>query len=166
MALIIETGTGGSTSQSYATVAYALSYHEARGNNTWATITTLQQEQALIRACDYIEQVYGQTWQGFRVNSTQALSFPRSSVFIHGYLKASDEIPTILINAQCEMALKAAQGELLPDLERGVTREKVGSLEVEYDRYSPQSKRYLVIDNLLKPLMTNQSSATAALLRA
>lgn len=166
MTINVETGTGSATSESYASVSDSLTYHTNRGNATWATITTTQQEQALRRATDYLEQVYSQAWQGYRINSTQALSFPRYGVLTNGYVLASNAIPTLLINATCELALKAAQGELLSDLERGVIREKVGVLEIEYDKYSPQSKRYTAIDAMLRPLLANQSSITAALLRA
>lgn len=165
MTINVETGTGSATSESYASVSDSLTYHANRGNATWATITTTQQEQALRRATDYLEQVYSQAWQGLRINSTQSLSFPRHSVVINGYVTSSSAIPQLLINATCELALKAAQGELLSDLERGVVREKVGVLEVEYDRYSPEYTRYTSIENMIKPLLANQSSISVGLNR-
>lgn len=166
MAIIVETGTGASNSESYASVADALTYHANRGNDTWATITTTQQEQALRRATDFIEQRYNLAWQGYRSSSTQALSWPRNSVTVNGYVIGSALIPQILINATCEMALRAAAGELDADLERGVLREKVGALEVEYDKTSLEKKRYVAVENMLKPLFASSSSLYVGLNRA
>lgn len=165
MTLIVETGSGASNSESYASVADSLTYHANRGNSSWSTLTTAQQEQALRRATDYIEQVYSQAWQGYRVNETQALSFPRTQVYLNGYLIGSTVVPQLLINATCELALKAASGELADDLERGVVREKVGVIEVEYDKYSPERKRYVAVENIIKPLLANQSIVSVWLVR-
>jgi len=162
----VETGTGASDSESYCSVADSLTYHLARGNNTWATITESQQEQALRRATDFIEQRYNQAWQGLRVTSTQALSWPRSGVTLNGFAFDSASIPKALINATAEMAIRAAAGELDVDLERGVTREKIGTLEVQYDTISPERKRYVAVDNMLKPLLQNQSNSYVGLQRA
>lgn len=166
MSLIVETGTGSATSESYCSVADALAYHSARGNTTWATITTDQQEAALRRATDFIEQVYGQAWQGLVVNSTQALSWPRSGVSVNGYVLDYDAIPKALINATAEMALRAAAGELMSDLSQGVIREKVDVLEVEYDRYTARNTIYSAVASMLKPLLKNTSGINAALVRA
>lgn len=166
MALIVETGSGSSDSESYASVSDALTYHANRGNATWATIPTTQQEQALRRATDFLEQRYNLAWQGYRSSSTQALAWPRNSVMVNGYVIGSALIPQILINATCEVALKAAAGELDADLERGVLREKVGALEVEYDKNSPERKRYVAVENILKPLFANSSSLYVGLNRA
>ena len=165
--LIVETGNAAIDSESFCSVADATTYHSNRGNASWLALATDElREQALRKATDYLEKVYSQQWQGLRVNSTQALSFPRHSVVINHYVTSSSAIPQILINAQCELALKAAAGELLADQEKVVLREKVGSLEVEYSPYSRQSVRYTAIESLLRPLLANQSSVTAALLRA
>lgn len=166
MSLIVETGAGSTTSESYASVANSLSYHDARGNATWSTITTAQQEQALRRATDYIEQVYSQQWQGTRITNTQALSFPRNAVYFNGFVISGTTIPQLLINATCELALKAASGDLSPDMERAVSSEKVGVLEVQYEQYSSQIKRFTSIDNMLRPLLQRSSNATVGIIRA
>jgi hypothetical protein len=153
MAINVETGTGASNSESLCSVAYADTYHANRGCAPWATLTTGQKEEALRRASDYIEQVYGQNFQGSRVNGTQALSWPRHSVYYNDYVVASDSIPTLLLNATAELAYKAAQGNLAEDLTQGVKRQKVDVLEVEYDQYSAQYTRYRSVDNILKPFL-------------
>ena len=60
-----------------------------------------------------------------------------------------DVVPVQVKNACAELALKANNETLLADQTQGVTREKVGPIEVEYDKFSPQFKRYLQIDAML-----------------
>ena len=169
MALITEDGTGKADAESFCSVADASAYHAARGNTTWATITNTEMEQALRRATDYIEQIYRDRWEGSRVTTTQALSWPRSQVpFRDGgrlSLYSSSIVPTEVKNACAEMAWKAAAGDLAPDIEQRVKREKVGPLETEYADYGPQFTQYRAIDNLLAPLLTSVGGAFRKVVR-
>jgi len=165
MSLIVETGTASSTSESLCSVADSLAYHSARGNGTWATITTTQQEQALRRATDYMEALYSQRWAGTRTTSTQALSWPRYSVFVNGYVTSSSAVPRAIVNACSELALRAAAGELLSDSTQQKTRTKVGDIEVEFDKYSPASTQYLAITASLAPYFELASSLERKVVR-
>ncbi len=180
MSLNVETGTGSATSESYISVTDASTYHANRGNSTWALLTTAQMEEALRRATDYMVQTYRRKWKGTRVTSTQALDWPRVFVIREDFYSTgltipdvstgefyypSDEVPTEVKNACAELALKAASGELLPDLGQGVVREKVDVLEVEYDKYSSQTPRYTAIDRLLAPFLSG-SSVSRTVVRA
>jgi hypothetical protein len=165
MALIVETGTGSATGESFCSVADSLAYHAARGNATWATITTTQQEQALRRATDYMEAVYSQRWAGTRTTSVQALSWPRYNVFVNGFVTLSSSVPRAVINACSELALRAAAGELLSDSTQQKTRTKVDVLEVEFDKYSPQSTQYLAITALLAPYFESGSGVEVKVVR-
>lgn len=158
MAINVETGNGSAASETLCSVAYADTWHAARGCAPWATLTTAQKEEALRRASDYFEQVYGNKFEGYRLNSTQALSWPRVDVELHGYYLASNTIPSLVINATAELAYKAAQGNLAPDLTQGVKREKIDVIEVEYDNYSVQYTRYRSVDNILAPLLKSISN--------
>ena len=165
--LIVESGNGDADAESYISVSDASTYHADRGNAAWASLASdTVREQLLRKATDYIEQSYSQSWQGKRVTDTQALSWPRNYVYMNGYAVPSDAIPQSLINATAELALRAAAGELEEDLTRGVLREKVGALEVEYDAKSPERKRYVAVENMLKPLFSNQSNMYVGLNRA
>jgi len=165
MSLVTETGTGSATGESFCSVTDALAYHSARGNSTWATITTEQQEQALRRATDYMEAVYSQRWAGTRTTSTQALSWPRYNVFVNGYVTSSSAVPRPVINACSELALKAAAGELLSDSTQQKTRTKVGDIEVEFDKYSPASTQYLAIAASLAPYFELSSGLERKVIR-
>jgi hypothetical protein len=166
MSLIVEDGTGLSTADSYISAAAATARHLALGNTDWAILTDAEKEQALRRATVYMEQAYRTRWVGCRAHQTQALSWPRYiSELVDDIYIAGDVLPADIANACADLALKAAAGELNADLTRGVVRKKVGPLETEYDRNSPQSVRYRAIDMALAPYLKG-SSAMATLVRA
>ena len=154
MALIVEDGSGKSDSESYISVADASNYHTVRGNTAWAALTTdALREAALRKATDFMRQVYRSRWQGNKVNEDQALDWPRYDVEVEGYAVDSDIVPTEVKNACAELALKASAAELNPDLTQGVLSEQVGSIQVTYDKASPQFTRYRAIDALLSPYL-------------
>ena len=154
MALIVETGSGKSDSESYISVADASAYHTARGNAAWAALATdAIREQCLRKATEYMISTYRARWQGTRKTEDQALCWPRYDVEVEGYAIDSDIVPTEIKNACAELALRASAADLNPDLTQGVAREKVGQIEVEYDKASPQFTRYRAIDALLSPYL-------------
>jgi hypothetical protein len=168
MALIVEDGTGLANAESYISVVDASAYHTARGNSAWAALASdALREQALRKATDYIEQVYRLSWKGRRVTDTQALSWPRYEVCREdGYsYYASDAVPTEVKNACAELALKASADTLAPDLEQAVVREKIGPIETEYDKNSPQFTQYRAVNNLLAPLLNGLSGAFRKVIR-
>jgi hypothetical protein len=165
MALVVETGTASATSESFCSVADALAYFTARGNSAWLALTTAQQEVALRKATDYMEAVYSQRWAGTRTTSTQALSWPRYNVFVNGYVTSSSAVPRVIVNACSELALRASAGELLSDSTQQKTRTKVGDIEVEFDKYSPQSAQYLAITASLAPYFELASSVERKVVR-
>ena len=154
MSLICEDGSIVTGAESYCSVADASAYHTARGNAAWAALASdTVREQCLRKATDYMEQVYRSRWQGCRVSETQALSWPRYDVEVEGYAVDSDIVPTEVKNACAELALKASAADLNPDLTQGVLSEQVGSIQVTYDKASPQFTRYRAIDALLSPYL-------------
>lgn len=159
MALIVETGTGSAAAESYCSVAYFLSYHAARGNAAAAVLTTAATEEALRRATDYMLQTYRSRWQGYRRINGQALDWPRTGIVIDQFVIVDFNIVPIEVqNACAELALKASTATLLADTEQQVLREKIGPLEFEYDKSSPQTKRYKSIDAMLTPYLCGSNS--------
>lgn len=155
MTLTVEDGSEVAGAESYITVADALTYHDNLGNNTWATITEEQQEQALRRATNYMLQAYGSKWQGVRMTATQSLDWPRSGVYAHGFAVATDAVPVAVQNACAELALKAAAGELLSDKKRAKIRVKVDVIETEYDRFASHATKYEAVEAILAPYFKN-----------
>lgn len=176
MSLIVEDGTGLSNAESYISVADASTRHANNGMTNWATLSTTEMEAALRRATTYMEQAYRERWKGLRLHmrvggsgqqleETQALSWPRWDVMVDGFPVSPNIVPTEVANACADLALKAAAGDLNLDLTRGVITEKVGPIETQYDRYSPQNVRYRSIDMMLAPFLKS-SGANAMLVRA
>jgi len=166
MALEVEDGTGKATAESFISVTDASTYHTARGNAAWAALASdAVREQCLRKATDYMEQVYRSRWQGCRVSETQALSWPRYSVVVEGYLVDDASVPDAVKRACAELALKASSADLAPDLTQGVVREQIGPIAVEYDKNSPQATRYRAIDAMLAPFLTSGGGCSVKLVR-
>jgi hypothetical protein len=160
MSLTVEDGSGLANAESYASVAEADAWHLARGNDIWfdSDFDNTEKEQALRRATDFMEQYYGLRYAGYRKTDTQALAWPRYEVpraDTNGGYWSSDAVPQPVKNACMELAVKAAQGDLAPDLGRVEKRTKVGEIEVEYADDGRQSTVYRSIN-----MMLNQFLAT------
>lgn len=157
MTLIVEDGTGKADAESYASVEQADAYHAGRGNTAWAALSSPVKEQCLRKATDYLA-AYRQIWDGSRYTVAQALDWPRA------YVERKDapllayypfnEVPAGVVNACALLALKASAGDLSPDLDRGVLREKIGPIETEYDPRDRQARRHVEVDRLLAPYLS------------
>jgi hypothetical protein len=175
MALVVEDGTGRADAESYISVASATSYHAARGNTAWALLASdTIREQLLRKATEYMLQEYRALWASFRVTVTQALDWPRAWVPIpdapSGYgsmaaYVANNIVPVEVQRACAELALLASTTDLNPPLERTTSSEKVGPVEVTYDKTAPERKRYPQIDQMLQPYIIG-GKASMGLIRA
>ncbi len=125
MTLTVETGAIVTNANSYVSTTDFTAYATARG----VTLTS-GAETLLVQAMDYIESL---SYIGMKSTATQPLQWPRTNVYIDGYLFADDDIPQELINAQMQvaMAIDVGNGPLVT-VARSTKRERVGELEVEY----------------------------------
>lgn len=183
MALIVETGQAGTTSNSYAAVADADTYFTDRGIAAWTGAQAVK-EAALIRATDYLDARYRYQWKGRKVSYTQALQWPRygasidgdgSDGFIegfgpisNGYIIPSNQIHPVIIRAVAELALRALAKDLAPDVLPGsltLTRKKVGPLEIEYRGQDLPYTVWRYVDMLIGPLL-NSSDMNVKMVRS
>ena len=158
MALVVEDGTGLSNANSYISVAEADTYHSNRGNTEWAAATNEEKEQALILATQYLDGRYRKKWKGVKSSVSQALSWPRISVYDEDGYSLDGTIPSRLTYATAEAALAKIKGtDLTPELDRGgqVRRERVGSLETEYSPGAPARKALTAVSDLLKGIVSS-----------
>lgn len=160
MALIVETGLIVPNAESYVSVAEATTYHAERGQgDAWEAVE--DKEAALRLATSYMEAAYRSRWLSFRVSALQALSWPRAWVTLpdapYGYgsfaaFVPNNVIPVEVKRACAELALRTSSlGDLAPDISPQTIREKVGPIEVEYNKNAPPYLRYRSIDMLLSP---------------
>lgn len=143
--MIVEDGTGLAGANAYVSVEFADEYFSTRKNEAWAGLDSAAKEAAIIKATDYLEAVYWGKWQGEKLKADQALAFPRNPF----------GLPVKFKFAVCELAIKANSGELLSDIERLTTKEKVGSIEVEYSSSADPTTKYAYVCSLLKPFLKN-----------
>lgn len=169
MSLIVEDGSGMSTSESYCDVAFADTYHSNRNNADWAALTTPIKEGCLREATTYLIGQYRLRWKGRRRVLNQALDWPRVGVIIedvigddfrsYGLFQVNYQIvPTEVQQATAEMALKASKGVLLADQGQRIKSETVGPISVVNDtNYSPEIK-YLKVERMLFAYLLGSSA--------
>jgi hypothetical protein len=176
MALIVEDGTGKPDAESYISVADATAYFAARGNETWAALADDTAREVLLRkATDYMQAAYAGKWAGQRVSAYQALDWPRAYVarrdVVGGYGPApvywpNDEVPETVRRACAELAVRAAAGDLSPDLTAQVKQETVGPISVTYADGARQSTAFRAVDSMLSPFFLGGGTGQVAIVRA
>lgn len=139
----IDATLGGESSNSYVDVAFADAYAANKSWATdWAALTEDQKEVALITSTSWMETL---SYAGTRCSATQALKWPRSDASCDGVPATCDVIPLQVRQTEVELAWQAHKN---PDAITGgggaaagtfVKRQKLGSLEIEYDQYSGTS---------------------------
>lgn len=169
MSLIVETGTASADSEAYASVVYCDTYHANLGNTLWATLLNVEKEQALRRAATFMCQSYRMRWKGYRVNSTQALDWPRYNVVVPDLGMANviepTDVPAMVLQANAQLALIAAAGDLNPSQSQSVLSKQIGPIKIVYDSASPQGKKYVSVEDILRPLFAVSASVNYPLRR-
>lgn len=136
--MIVEDGTGKIDADSYVTVEFADDYFSARGVSEWAELTTEKKEQALIKATDFVDNIY--QWYGKKEFEHQSLRFPR--VDIRDYEGAEiSGIPICLKQAICDASFISTSGELFETAEQNgdVTSETITTLSFTYSKQGSRS---------------------------
>lgn len=170
MALVVETGAGLATAESYASVSEADIRLANLSLVSWAGLSTAQKETALRVATDFMVYSYRSRWKGFRTNTIQALDWPRYKVerldaISGGYGFAiyydSATVPVEIKAACIDLAYKSSAGiDLAPDLDPFQKRVKVGPIEVEYDTNSNRATVFRAVEARLRPFFINAGAAT------
>ncbi len=168
MALVVEDGTGLANAESYISEADADTYitEHLRDGNTyrtaWVAASSANKEIALRQATDWLDITFAQSWQGQRVNETQALAWPRYGVVDYdGFAIDSDVVPVSIQEACAEMAARGVGEDLFADISSpsGAVkrkRSKVGPLETEteYAGSAEQAKAYTKAAQMIAELLT------------
>jgi hypothetical protein len=173
---LVET-VGAANANTYATVADMDTYCDDRLNATaWTQGGSDDGTRALIQAARELENIL---WKGTRVDSTQALSWPRDEVVNpdlpwasqepqDSYYYSTTEIPDRIKNAQMELALMMLEAGTtditVRDPALDVKRKKTDVLETEWFSGAESERatgldRYPYIINQLAPLMEDSRGA-------
>lgn len=145
MAATLDATLGGTSSNSYVTLAEALAISQnIPGGHEWSLLDEDTRSMSLIVATRWLETL---NYAGDRCAATQRLKWPRSGATCDGVTAECSAIPYRIQEAQVNLAVTyttnpthfpggsqggAAQGTY-------VKRQKLGSLEVEYDQYDGSS---------------------------
>ena len=159
--MIVENGTGLPNADSYVSIEFANDYFSARGVSGWDALTDEQKEQALIRATDYIDNIF--QWYGKKASSEQSLRFPR--INLKDY-EGEDVIgvPNCLKQAVCDASMIASDGtELFETAESNgdVVSETITTLSFTYankgSRSTTSTTLYDSINTKLRGLFKESS---------
>lgn len=123
-AFTVEDGSGLTDANSYASVAFADSYHEGYGNpSTWTSLSTYQKQDYLRQATRAADERYGMRWYGVRSTDDQALDWPRAYVVDRsGNEVSEDVVPVAVKNWTARAALMIASGySLIAQVETSAT---------------------------------------------
>lgn len=155
MALTVGTDT-------YATLAEADAYAEARSWTDWDALTDPQKEARLTDAAIYLDTSY--TWKGQITSVTQVMAWPRDGVYdAEGRLIDAAAYPDRLKHAQIELARLASSSLVVNDSQGEVSALTAGSVSITFkDSQSvSEAAKYRTIDRLLVGLFV----ARAGLMR-
>ena len=141
---ILDATLSGSTSNSFVDLAFADTYAANQSwGDKWAVLTDDQKIIALITSTQWMETL---KYAGNRCDVSQRLAWPRANASCDGVLATCSAIPYSIQRTEVELAYQA---HLNPDAVIGggggaaagtyVKRQKLGSLEVEYDQFEGTS---------------------------
>lgn len=174
MSITLVTTVGGETSNSYADVTYADEYFDGRfsSGTGWLGYTTAQKEARLLAASRMLETL---KYVGKLVSDDQSMSWPRkrddraafdmwassgSTLIINKREYATDEIPTPILHAQCELALfvldtdgNYVQSDSTTSSGDSVKSEKLGKWSVSYGSPTRISFPSKEVSDLLMPFL-------------
>lgn len=166
----LVTTVGGTTSNSYVTVAEADTYADDRLQASSWHVGLLDKQRALLQATRRIDQ---ESYAGWKVDEEQALSWPRSgAVDRNGFTHDNDVIPQAVKDAQVEIAIlyltANAEGSdpLASSALDAFESVSVGSISVVPRVQDRTDKISDAVRRILGPLLETSSAATVKLLRA
>lgn len=150
--IIVEDGTGKTDSNSYVSEADLTTYATDRGITIAGTEADL-----IIQAMDYLES---KNFIGDKSTKEQALQWPRTNAAVDGWYIDTDEIPQLLIDAECEIAISIDGGtNPLTNQDRSTKREKVGDIEVEYMDGARNAEYLTAAETKLKKLVKSHAGS-------
>ena len=187
--IVAEDGTGLANANSYASLADAQIYFNARLHQTnWSTaFDDDDRSRALIMATAQIDYqvLYGGGWKGTRIKSTQALDWPRAyapdpdpinplldpaylgTINSPQYL-APNAVPRTVKDATYEEALALLIADRTTDPEgQGLTALSVGPISLTFDKGFAVQRRPLtdLVRQMLAPLMRSGGAGVARIVR-
>lgn len=163
--LVKEDGSSLVNANTYAVAADGDAYADSRLRSTdWTSATTGDKEKALAMATRVIDQEF--VFNGFKTSQQQALQWPRAECpdpdfhpsshtyrrFGVGNWLPSDEVPRLVVDVTCEMAIQLLKAERTGDAQgAGIKKVDIAeSIMVEFD--GPGSQPLIVTRDVINAL--------------
>ncbi len=164
MPLTIETGSGVTGANSFATLAQAREFALLRGVSLTADDDTLT--AYLVKANDYLKSL---SYLGTKTYPGQGyLPWPRTGLVLDDEDFPEDAIPTDIVSAACQLCIEQHNGvDLSPTASGpGIKRDKTGPLETEYVHSSrATTPRMPLVDALLQGWVAQRAGIRLSTLR-
>ncbi len=159
--IIVETGLEVANANSYVTLAEANTFFQQVANSVWDGLDNTDEKIPFIIAAQrYMAQAFRMRWLGYRHTNTQPLDWPRlwvnqfdapGNYGPYPLYYAPTVIPQQIKDAQCMLAVKLANGDLAPDIERVTESEQVGPIKVTYAKGFSTVTIFRDVELLLAP---------------
>ena len=150
MPLTLDATIGGTSANSYATIAQGDTYHLGSLNrSTWLTATDTQKSTGLVMATRLLDEQI--LWYGAKAVSSQALRHPRSGLYdADGDAVSTSALAPKLIDATCELAFWLLTSDRVADQDNaGLSELTLGDIELVF---KDQSKTQVIPDSVLTML--------------
>jgi len=157
--MAIDAEVGGSSANSYVSIADADTFFEVRSYaSAWTSASDENKEASLVQATRVANVSYD--FLGSISTQAQALRWPRSSVYDQdGRLYADDELPKLLTDAICDYALYILQSDLLADDGANLIDEmEIGPIRLDFDKSKEKELIPSIVHDQLMLLSENRSN--------
>ena len=155
--LVKETGSGLSTSNSYANTSDSDTYHAMRLHvDDWTNASTTDKEKALMWATRLLDDMV--EWIGRKVDDDQALDWPRYDVYDgDGYYISHTTIPQAIVDSTCELARNLLEEDITdsPDT-LGFSYIRAGDVALNIDKRDRDS--VFIISDLVSAMLGHYGS--------
>lgn len=157
----LDATVGGAASNTYISQADATTYLGDRLNTSaWTNADSTEKDQALLQATRRLDV---EEYDGSKNTQGQALKWPRvGAIDDDGYEFATDAIPQIVKDAQCELALwllnQGTTDALAPTGLEGFINVKVGSLDATPRHSQKAGALPQVVLDILRPVLATSRS--------
>ncbi len=161
--MTINATVGSADANSYGTLAEANAYFAVRQSANWDG-SDAHKEMALIKAAQFLDNVYRGRWLGQKATQIQALAWPRGWVVdVDGYGLSAETIPKEVKYAQFEAAYLIANGTPLETtIDRAIKSEQIGPMAVTYMDGATLQAQYPQVTNWLNGLVKGGSSVNGS----
>jgi hypothetical protein len=139
--LVIDATVGGTSSNSYCTLAEARAYYVT---NPLATDPNLDDDEKLTQLLVTATRLLNEhvVWEGVTATVSQRLLFPRTGIWkLSGYAYDTGVIPEELKNGEAELARQLSLADLTADNDlavQGITHVKAGPVELAFENPGPK----------------------------